>query len=82
MLTVWIVKDRKKTLIYDRDDETDEEKFKYRNALNKRRSLIQFSKLWVSAFSRVGAYSRQRFGGACSIIMCLGWVLIRGWALF
>ena len=30
MLTVWIVKDRKKTLIYDRDDETDEEKFEYR----------------------------------------------------
>ena len=27
------------------------------------RALILFSKLWVGAYLRVGAYSRQRFGG-------------------
>ena len=39
------------------------------------RALIQFSKLGV------GAYSRERFRGIYSIILCLGRALIRGWAL-
>ena len=46
------------------------------------RALIQFSNLEVGAFSRVGAYSRQRFGKNNSIILCLGWALIRELRLF
>ena len=32
----------------------------------------------MDAYSRLGAHSRQRFEGAYSIILCLGWALIRG----
>ena len=35
----------------------------------------------MGAYWRVGAYTRQRFWGAISIILCLGWALIRGRAL-
>ena len=36
----------------------------------------------MDAYLRMGAYSRQRFGGTYSIILCLGWLLIRGGSLF